>query len=398
MRNLRIAIIIALFLLQGCIVEQPTPATPTIPSEPVLKVNLNTPVNGSEVLSMTPTLAWSSSIPANYYHLQMAADSNFQNIIIDSTNLADSSYAVRSGALEYNHTYYWRVNASKGGLTSAWSESWYFKTRGETAVSITVNAMLDGVPWRGNINFSISGPYTDYGSAVPMSFDKLSAGTYTLTYNSGGPTGAKLASITPSPSQSATAGGSISFTIDFHKEATGTIIVNAVLDGMAWEGKVSYSINGPVQDFNAFVPGNFNDIPAGKYSLVYNAGGPPGATLVSIYPSPMQQLTAGGTLNYTLYFHMQQQYGSIEVNAITGNEPIYGHVTFALSGPLNINGTAPARYTNLPPGIYTVTVTGGAPIGVMFQGIRPSETQNLLAGSSIYFTIVYGGALVPQTK
>ncbi len=395
MRNLWIGITAALLLLSGCIIETPVSPTTTSPAEAVLRVNLNTPSNGSEIASATPTLAWSSTIPAGSYHLQLAGDSDFQNIIIDGASLGDATYAVKAGALEYNHTYYWRVNAAKGGLISAWSDAWSFKTQGKATVSVDVNATLDGVPWNGNLNFSVSGPHSDYGSSVPASFDSLSTGTYALTYNSGGPAGASLASITPEPSQSVTAGGSVSFSLNFHKEAMGGINVTAVLDGNDWQGNISYSVNGPVQDFNSFVPGQFIGVPAGKYSLVYHNGGPPNAMLVNISPSPMQQLAPGGNLIYTLCFHTQQQYGTIDVRAVSGNKAVNGQVNFTLSGPVNMSGTAPARYTNMPPGVYTLQVVGGGPLGVMFQGVSPSQTQNLAAGGGIHFSIVYGGALVP---
>lgn len=82
-----------------------------------------------------------------------------------------------------------------------------------TVGTINVNATLDGAPWSGAVNYSYTsnkpGEVPVEGSAVPQSWDHIVTGTYTLYYDSGGPNGATLASITPSATQTLSAGGTV---------------------------------------------------------------------------------------------------------------------------------------------------------------------------------------------
>jgi hypothetical protein len=174
--------------------------------------------------------------------------------------------------------------------------------------TVQVAATLDGKPWAvaigsGGISFSISGPVSDSGSNVPYTLTSCPAGTYTVTYNSGGPIGSTLLSITPSPSQYLSSGGQITFFMNFVTQAKGTVYVRATLDGSPWEGEVNFYLSGPYMDAGDSVPQTITSVPAGSYTLSYNSGGPYQSVLQSITPSPVQQLAAGGTLTFTLNFH-----------------------------------------------------------------------------------------------
>ncbi|MCR4392720.1 MAG: hypothetical protein NUV94_08220, partial [Candidatus Acetothermia bacterium] len=104
--------------------------------------------------------------------------------------------------------------------------------------TIRINATLDGRSWSGLLSYRISGPQSRDGTAVTETLRKMPTGTYTLTYQSGGPSGASLTSITPLPTQTLAAGGTITFTLNFVTPAptTGSVQVNAALDGWPWEG------------------------------------------------------------------------------------------------------------------------------------------------------------------
>ncbi len=80
------------------------------------------------------------------------------------------------------------------------------------------------------------------------------------------------------------------------------MIVNATLNGAEWDGDASYTLNGPYVDSNGSVPYTFDNCPQGSYTLSYNSGGPDQAELSNITPSPNQQLSAGGTITFTLNF------------------------------------------------------------------------------------------------
>ncbi|MBI3005411.1 MAG: fibronectin type III domain-containing protein [Ignavibacteriales bacterium] len=93
-----------------------TPATPTLAS----------PINGSNDISVNPTLSWNASTGAASYHLQISTNSNFTSTVIDKAGIADTSDTI--SGLAYSTRYYWRINATNSGGTSAWSTVWDFTT------------------------------------------------------------------------------------------------------------------------------------------------------------------------------------------------------------------------------------------------------------------------------
>jgi hypothetical protein len=90
-------------------------------------------------------------------------------------------------------------------------------TGGGTTGTIVVQATLCGTPWQGLVNYTLtptSGTPVS-GTAVPTTHSNMTASTWTCAYVAGGPAGAFLNSIQPSASQSLSAGGTITFTLDF---------------------------------------------------------------------------------------------------------------------------------------------------------------------------------------
>ncbi len=267
----------------------------------------------------------------------------------------------------------------------------------QLAGTITVNAVVDGMPWSGQVNYTITGPMTDSNYSVPQTFSNLPAGAYTLTYNYGGPAGATLVSITPSPSQHLSTGGAMAFTLNFHRELGGTITVNAIVDGAPWSGPVDFTITGPTTDYSPSVPQSFGRQPPGVYTLTYNSGGPPGAMLIGITPSPTQNLAAGGSITFTLNFHRQQVAGTVVVNATLDGAPWKvaigsGVVNYTISGPKSdASSTVPETFSNCPPGTYTLVYNSGGPIGATLASITPSPSQNLPPGGTVVFTMNFHG-------
>jgi len=379
MKKYAVLLVVALVALLGC-------APPT-----ALLVTLDSPGNGSTVDSLTPILAWTCSETGAAYRVQVASDGNFQNLIIDESGLSAPSYAVPSGRLNSDQAYYWRVNASKAGRTSDWSTYWSFRTAGPTppptAGTIVVNGILEGSPWSGSVNYVITGPEAKSGSSVPQTFSNLGEGTYTLTYSSGGPGGATLVSITPSPSQTLSADGTITFTLNFDMRPSSGIVVSATLDGSPWSGQVNYNIRGPYADSHSSVPYTFSDLPDGTYTLHYTSRGPSGATLMSITPSPTQSLPDGGTIYFTMNFHSQAS-GSIFVQATLDGSPWSGQVRYSIHGPYSDSSySVPDSFDGLPEGSYTLVYSSGGPPGAQFAGISPKPTQYLSSGGHTSFTL-----------
>jgi len=264
----------------------------------------------------------------------------------------------------------------------------------QPAGTVMVEATLDGTPWSGHVRYTIEGSVTDSSYSVPDSFGSLPLGTYTVSYTSGGPSGATLASITPSPTQTLSSGGAITFTLNFHSQSTATVVVKATLDGSTWSGNVRYSLNGPITDSGYSVSESFGGLPAGTYSISYRSGGPEGATLASISPATRQTLSSDGTIYFTLNFHSQQS-GTVMVKATLDGSPWQvaigsGTISYTLHGPVTDSShSMPDTFSDLPPGTYTLSYNSGGPIGATLVGISPAPRQTLAPGGVITFTLEF---------
>ena len=80
------------------------------PNTPIVLSNVF-PNEGAANLSLNPTFEWTSSDPSAIYHLQVATDPNFNQLVIDEENISTTNYA-SSIDLEHNRTYFWRVQAN----------------------------------------------------------------------------------------------------------------------------------------------------------------------------------------------------------------------------------------------------------------------------------------------
>jgi hypothetical protein len=92
------------------------------PSAPVLL----SPVTGSTIQPVSPTLSWNSSPGASTYRIQVASDPGFGTIILDDSTLTGTSRQV--GPLSNNATYYWHVSAKNNLGGSSYSPTWNFTT------------------------------------------------------------------------------------------------------------------------------------------------------------------------------------------------------------------------------------------------------------------------------
>lgn len=94
------------------------------PSIPLLLAPSNNAIN----ISLTPTLDWNDVPSATSYRVQVSTDPNFGTYIVNMVTGSTSQYSIPSGTLSYNTSYYWRVNATNSGGTSAYSAVWKFTT------------------------------------------------------------------------------------------------------------------------------------------------------------------------------------------------------------------------------------------------------------------------------
>jgi hypothetical protein len=150
-----------------------------------------------------------------------------------------------------------------------------------------------------------SGPQgiSDRLYVVPDDFTNLPAGTYSANYLSGGPPGATLVDISPSAVQSVGNGKRITFTFNFRSIASGRIIVDALLNDVPWQGPLTFRISGDADDTVQSVPFELHNLPDGRYTVTYLGGGPPAPAYLDIIdPGPVQDLSPGGTIRFTLRF------------------------------------------------------------------------------------------------
>jgi hypothetical protein len=96
------------------------------PSSPPGIVNLNTPVNGADDVSITPTLSWQTEPKAESYRLQVSLSGDFASTVVDQAEISSTEYEMND--LEYETIYYWRVRATNDAGDGEWSEAWSFTT------------------------------------------------------------------------------------------------------------------------------------------------------------------------------------------------------------------------------------------------------------------------------
>lgn len=92
---------------------------------------------------------------------------------------------------------------------------------------------------------------------------------------------------------------------------TGTIDVDATLDGSPWSGALDYTLTGPGATAPTVINGasvpDSHTGDAGDWTCAYVSGGPAGANFVGITPSANQELSGGGTIGFTLNFETPEQ-------------------------------------------------------------------------------------------
>lgn len=89
---------------------------------------LYTPANATEFLQISDTLRWSTCDRAALYHIQLARDAEFTDLVINDTAFAAPDTMRIVTALSYDTWYFWRVRAYNGGGSSEFSETFSFKT------------------------------------------------------------------------------------------------------------------------------------------------------------------------------------------------------------------------------------------------------------------------------
>lgn len=242
----------------------------------------------------------------------------------------------------------WYFSAMKSGYdTNSWNQSittnctkyGYIVKSVSPVGAIDVFATLNGSTWFGSLSYSLTGPCSSSGSTVPAVLSNKPVGSYSIAFNSGGPSNASLSSITPSSTLTLSEGGVIAFTLNF----TGSTLLpptglsvssywntvtgfpsmnlswNAVSGATGYEmwarpSGGSYAYLGT--RYAPYVTFNSNSLPGG---VRYVSG--------TTYYFKVRTVTASGTSDFTS-----------EVSCVAAASPSLGQVQ--LSGPSN-GGTLP---------------------------------------------------------
>jgi len=93
------------------------------------------PANNSANISTSPQFSWQAVQGADFYIINIATNSNFQNIIKNDT-VFTTSYSLSSN-LSNNTTYYWRVRSVNNCQSSDWSAVFVFTTVASVSPQVT---------------------------------------------------------------------------------------------------------------------------------------------------------------------------------------------------------------------------------------------------------------------
>jgi len=99
-----------------------------VPAVPIQE----SPANGATDLPTWTAVRWTLSFPGEVYRVQVATDAGMTALIVDASVSDATGYSLYYVG-QKNTTYYWRVNATKDGITSDWSPVWSFTTTNKAA-------------------------------------------------------------------------------------------------------------------------------------------------------------------------------------------------------------------------------------------------------------------------
>ncbi len=88
---------------------------------------LNSPANGSSILSFVPVLDWGDLSGAASYTVQVSLNNIFSSFVVNKDSLLSSSYQIPAGTLSGNTTYFWRARGVTEAGSGNWSAVWSFR-------------------------------------------------------------------------------------------------------------------------------------------------------------------------------------------------------------------------------------------------------------------------------
>ncbi|MGM9868050.1 MAG: dockerin type I domain-containing protein [Sodaliphilus sp.] len=162
------------------------PAIYGLATEDADQVTLLSPINGASA-TWSQTFSWTAATDATY-HLQIASDANFNNVVIEKTGLSTNSLTVDLGDLSSGNTYYWRVATQQPNRITKWSESATFKAPVRTAAqAVTLVSPDNGAAFEADFSFKFNPVTADgYKLQVSTSSDFANVAYETSTFSAEG--------------------------------------------------------------------------------------------------------------------------------------------------------------------------------------------------------------------
>ncbi|MEI6090835.1 MAG: T9SS type A sorting domain-containing protein [bacterium] len=94
---------------------------------------LRNPKTGTAGVAIPTVLTWFTATTAEYYHLQVAKDADFANIICDKDSIYKTEYTLPITDVTVSTNYFWHVKGVSKTYATPWSDTWQFTT-GEVSV------------------------------------------------------------------------------------------------------------------------------------------------------------------------------------------------------------------------------------------------------------------------
>lgn len=133
------------------------------------------------------SLVWGVRGMVQTYHLQVAKDSLFSNLVVDNSNLNSTSYTLNS--VDSNTTYFWRLNNTNESGTSQWSSTERFITapsyikilspRGGDEIYVDSTYI---VRWESNLRDTMSIELTSGNNIASVIGDTVVSGTNAIQW------------------------------------------------------------------------------------------------------------------------------------------------------------------------------------------------------------------------
>ncbi|MFA5795456.1 MAG: DUF2341 domain-containing protein, partial [Candidatus Brocadiia bacterium] len=118
------------------------------------------PANNAYGVSTSPSLSWTAPNGATAYRLQLATDDGFNDVILDQSGIAVTSFPV-SGLSTWT-TYYWRLMASNSGGPGNWSSTASFTTTMDAPVLSAPANNASSIPTSPSLSWDTVNGATSY--------------------------------------------------------------------------------------------------------------------------------------------------------------------------------------------------------------------------------------------